>query len=62
MENKMKYNVNWLISGTIDTNATSKEDAEKKIRLQLEEIINQNKIKFEKVGATAIQGSAKAIK
>ena len=33
-----------------------------KIRLQLEEIINQNKIKFEKVGATAIQGSAKAIK
>ena len=54
----MKYNVNWLISGTIDTDAASKEEAEKKIRLQLEEVINKNKIVFEKVGATAIQGSA----
>ena len=25
---KMKYNVNWLISGTIDTDAASKEEAE----------------------------------
>ena len=58
----MKYNVNWLISGTIDTDAASKEEAEKKIRLQLEEVINKNKIVFEKVGATAIQGSAKLIK
>ena len=41
---KMKYNVNWLISGTIDTDAASKEEAEKKIRLQLEEVINKNKI------------------
>ena len=58
----MKYNVNWLISGTIDTDAASKEEAEKKIRLQLEEVINKNKIVFEEVGATAIQGSAKLIK
>ncbi len=58
----MKYNVNWLISGTIDTDAASKEEAEKKIRLQLEEVINKNKIEFEKVGDTEIQGSDKLIK
>ena len=54
----MKYNVKWLINGNITIDANSKEEAENNIKKILESIINKNKNDFEKVGATAIQGSA----
>ena len=57
----MQYNVKWLINGNITINANSKESAEDNIKKILESIINKNKNDFEKVGATAIQGSANKI-
>ncbi len=58
----MKYSVKWIISGNIEVNSISKEEAEKKIKLSLEEIVNKNKSDFELIGADAIQGSATIIK
>ena len=57
----MQYNVKWIINGNITINANSKEKAEDNIKKILESIINKNKNDFEKVGATAIQGSANKI-
>ena len=57
----MQYNVKWIINGNITINANSKENAEDNIKKILESIINKNKSDFEKVGATAIQGSANKI-
>ena len=57
----MQYNVKWIINGNITINANSKKKAEDKIKKILESIINKNKNDFEKVGATAIQGSANKI-
>ena len=57
----MQYNVKWIINGNITINANSKKKAEDNIKKVLESIINKNKIDFEKVGATAIQGSANKI-
>ena len=54
----MKYNVKWIINGNITINANSKKKAEDNIKQKLESIINKNKNDFEKLGATAIQGSA----
>ena len=54
----MKYNVKWIINGNITINANSKKKAEDNIKQKLESIINKNKNNFEKLGATAIQGSA----
>ncbi len=54
----MQYNVKWIINGNITIDADSKEKAEEKIKTTLEDIINKNKSDFERVGATAIQGSA----
>ena len=59
--NAMQYNVKWIINGNITINANSKEKAEDNIKKILESIINKNKNDFEKVGATAIQGSANKI-
>ena len=56
-----QYNVKWIINGNITINANSKENAEDNIKKILESIINKNKNDFEKVGATAIQGSANKI-
>ena len=57
----MKYNVKWIINGNITINANSKKKAEDNIKQKLESIINKNKNNFEKLGATAIQGSANKI-
>ena len=57
----MQYNVKWIINGNITIAATSKEQAEEKIKKTLENIIKENKDGFEKIGATAIQGSANKI-
>ena len=57
----MQYNVKWIINGNITINANSKENAEDNIKKILESIINKNKNDFEKLGATAIQGSADKI-
>lgn len=58
----MKYNINWIINGNIDVEASSKEEAELKIKKELEKIIEKNKLLFDNVGASAIQGSAKIVK
>tara|TARA_B100000524_G_scaffold129880_1_gene64188 strand:+ start:66 stop:248 length:183 start_codon:yes stop_codon:yes gene_type:complete len=57
----MQYNVKWIINGNITITADSKEHAEEKIKKTLENIIKENKDVFEKIGATAIQGSANKI-
>ena len=57
----MQYNVKWIINGNITIAANSKEQAEKKIKNTLENIIKKNKGDFENIGATAIQGSANKI-
>ena len=57
----MQYNVKWIINGNITIRADSKKVAEEKIKKTLESLINKNKIDFENIGATAIQGSAKKI-
>ena len=54
----MQYNVKWIINGNITIDADSKEKAEEKIKTTLKDIIDKNKSDFERVGATAIQGSA----
>ncbi len=53
----MKYNVKWIINGELIQDADSKEEAEKSVKKKLENFINENKNAFEKVGASAIQGS-----
>ena len=57
----MQYNVKWIINGNITITADSKEQAEEKIKKNLEIIIKKNKDDFENIGATAIQGSANKI-
>ena len=57
----MKYHVKWIIDGQVITKASSKEAAEKDIKLKLETLISNNKEAFEELGATAIQGSASLI-
>ena len=57
----MQYNVKWIINGNITITADSKEQAEEKIKKNLEIIIKKNKDDFENIGATAIQGSANKV-
>ena len=57
----MKYKVKWIINGEIIENATSKKEVEDLVKEKLENLINNNKITFEKLGASAIQGSAELI-
>ena len=54
----MKYKVKWIINGEIIENANSKKEVEDLVKEKLENLINNNKITFEKLGASAIQGSA----
>tara|TARA_Y200000002_G_C22502561_1_gene587850 strand:- start:166 stop:348 length:183 start_codon:yes stop_codon:yes gene_type:complete len=57
----MQYNVKWIINGNITIAADSKEQAEETIKKTLEDIIKENKVDFENIGAAAIQGSASII-
>ena len=57
----MKYKVKWIINGEIIENANSKKEVENLVKEKLENLINNNKISFEKLGASAIQGSAELI-
>lgn len=57
----MKYNVKWIINGSITIDSVSKEKAEEEIKKTLENIVNKNKKDFDNIGATAIQGSANKI-
>ena len=57
----MKYNIKWIINGEIISKASSKEEAEKKIKAKLEKLISNNKEVFEELGASAIQGSASLV-
>ena len=54
----MKYNVKWIINGEITYDASSKEEAEKKVNQKLKDLINENKASFKELGAMAIQGTA----
>ena len=57
----MKYKVKWIINGEVIENANSKKEAEELVKGKLESFINNNKVTFEKLGASAIQGSAELI-
>tara|TARA_X000000950_G_C13887646_1_gene649536 strand:- start:1252 stop:1428 length:177 start_codon:yes stop_codon:yes gene_type:complete len=57
----MKYKVKWIINGEVIENANSKKEVEDLVKEKLESLINNNKITFEKLGASAIQGSAELI-
>ena len=54
----MKIKVHWIIDGIADIEATSLEDAERLVNQELTEIINQNEILKNRLGATSIQGKA----
>ena len=45
----MKYNVKWIIDGEIINNASSKEEAEKNIKVKLESLISNNKKDFDQL-------------
>lgn len=57
----MKYKVKWIINGEVIENANSKKEVEDLVKEKLESLINNNKVTFEKLGASAIQGSAELI-
>ena len=57
----MKYKVKWIINGEVIENANSKKEVEDLVKEKLESLINNNKITFKKLGASAIQGSAELI-
>ena len=57
----MQYNVKWIINGNITITADSKEQAEKNIKKTLENIIKENRLDLEDIGAKGIQGSANKI-
>ena len=52
----MKVKVHWILDGIAEVDAENIEVAEKSIHLDLEKLIQQNKVLTEKLGAKAIQG------
>ncbi len=54
----MKYRIDWIINGTIYTDADSEKEAEKEIENKLKNFINENNKYFSEMGATALQGTA----
>tara|TARA_B100000989_G_scaffold279421_1_gene242029 strand:+ start:983 stop:1192 length:210 start_codon:yes stop_codon:yes gene_type:complete len=54
----MKYKVHWIIDGIVDVDASSKEEAEKKIQEELEEYVKSSDKLMNVFIAKVIQGSA----
>ena len=52
----MKVKVHWILDGIAEVDAENIETAEKSIHLDLEKLIQENKVLTEKLGAKAIQG------
>ena len=54
----MKIKVHWIVDGIAELDADSQEEAEKWVNETLTNILNDNPILKEKLGAKAIQGKA----
>tara|TARA_X000000950_G_scaffold289063_1_gene409475 strand:+ start:4541 stop:4750 length:210 start_codon:yes stop_codon:yes gene_type:complete len=54
----MKYKVHWIIDGIVDVDASSQEDAEKKIQEELEEYVKSSDKLMNVFVAKVIQGRA----
>jgi len=54
----MKIKVHWIVDGIAELDANNQEEAEKWVNEVLTQILNDNPIFSEKLGAKAIQGKA----
>lgn len=54
----MKIKVHWIIDGIAELDAKDQQEAEKWVNDKLTNIINENPIFTEKLGAKAVQGKA----
>lgn len=54
----MKIKVHWIIDGIAELDAKNQQEAEKWVNDKLTNIINENPIFTEKLGAKAVQGKA----
>jgi hypothetical protein len=54
----MKIKVHWIVDGIAELDANNQEEAEKWVNDVLTQILNDNPIFSEKLGAKAIQGKA----
>ena len=54
----MKIKVHWIIDGIAELDAKNQQEAEKWVNDKLKNIINENPIFAEKLGAKAVQGKA----
>ena len=54
----MKIKVHWIVNGIAELDADSQEEAETWVNEELTNILNENPILKEKLGAKAIQGKA----
>ena len=54
----MKIKVHWIVDGIAELDADSQEEAETWVNEELTNILNENPIFKEKLGAKAIQGKA----
>ncbi len=54
----MKIKVHWIVDGIAELDADSQEEAETWVNEELTNILNENPILKEKLGAKAIQGKA----
>ena len=54
----MKIKVHWIVDGIAELDANNHEEAEKWVNEVLTQILNDNPIFSEKLGAKAIQGKA----
>ena len=54
----MKIKVHWIIDGIAELDAKDQQQAEKWVNDKLTNIINENPIFTEKLGAKAVQGKA----
>ena len=54
----MKIKVHWIVDGIAELDANNQEEAEKWVNEVLTQILNDNPIFSEQLGAKAIQGKA----
>ena len=54
----MKIKVHWIVDGIAELDTNNQEEAEKWVNEVLTQILNDNPIISEKLGAKAIQGKA----
>ena len=54
----MKIKVHWIVDGIAEIDAKSQKDAENWVNKTLREVLKNNPVFVEKLGAKAIQGKA----